>query len=92
MTTAEAILSDAFPATGTAQQDVEALVREHSGTVFRAAWSVLRDHHDAWPQKPVVFGRDTLDCGVRINCVLEAASSPSLTRATNRRGSPQPPR
>ena len=47
MTTAEAILSDAFPATGTAQQDVEALVREHSGTVFRAAWSVLRDHHDA---------------------------------------------
>ena len=47
MTTAEAILSDAFPATGTAQQEVEALVREHAGTVFRAAWSVLRDHHDA---------------------------------------------
>lgn len=47
MTTAEAILSDAFPATGTAQQEVEALVREHAGSVFRAAWSVLRDHHDA---------------------------------------------
>ncbi len=47
MTTAEAILSDAFPATGTAQQELEALVREYSGTAFRAAWSVLRDHHDA---------------------------------------------
>ena len=47
MTTAEAILSDALPATGIAQQEVEALVRDHAGTVFRAAWSVLRDHHDA---------------------------------------------
>ncbi|HEU5453108.1 MAG TPA: RNA polymerase sigma factor [Terriglobales bacterium] len=27
--------------------DVEALVRQHARLVYRVAWSVLRDHHDA---------------------------------------------
>ena len=47
MTTAEAILSDAFPVTGAAEQEVEAMVREHARLVFRIAYAVLRNHHDA---------------------------------------------
>lgn len=47
MTTAEALLSDAFPVTGTAEQEVEAVVREHARLVFRIAYAVLRNHHDA---------------------------------------------
>ncbi len=47
MTTAEAILSHAFPITDAAHQELEAAVREHAGTVFRVAYSVLRNHHDA---------------------------------------------
>ena len=31
----------------TAEDRVESLVREHAGFVFRVAYSVLRDHHDA---------------------------------------------
>ena len=31
----------------TAEEMVELLVREHAGLVFRVAYSVLRDHHDA---------------------------------------------
>jgi RNA polymerase sigma-70 factor (ECF subfamily) len=31
----------------TAEETVEFMVREHSGLVFRVAYSVLRDHHDA---------------------------------------------
>jgi RNA polymerase sigma-70 factor, ECF subfamily len=33
--------------TPSAEERVELLVREHSGLVFRVAYSVLRDHHDA---------------------------------------------
>jgi RNA polymerase sigma-70 factor (ECF subfamily) len=47
MTTAEAILSHAFPIADTAHPELEAAVREHAGTVFRVAYSVLRNHHDA---------------------------------------------
>ncbi|MGH9509229.1 MAG: RNA polymerase sigma factor [Terriglobales bacterium] len=47
MTTAEAILSHAFPTTDAAQQEVEAVVREHARLVFRIAYAVLRNHHDA---------------------------------------------
>ncbi len=46
MTTAEAIVSQAFPTADTAQE-VEALVREHARLVFRIAYAVLRNHHDA---------------------------------------------
>jgi RNA polymerase sigma-70 factor (ECF subfamily) len=46
MTTAEAIVSQAFP-TADAAQEVEALVREHARLVFRIAYAVLRNHHDA---------------------------------------------
>lgn len=47
MTTAEAILSHAFPTADAAQQEVEAVVREHARLVYRIAYSVLRNHHDA---------------------------------------------
>jgi len=47
MTTAEALLSHAFPTADAAQQEVEAVVREHARLVYRIAYSVLRNHHDA---------------------------------------------
>ncbi len=47
MTTAEALLSHAFPTADAAQQEVEAVVREHARLVFRIAYAVLRNHHDA---------------------------------------------
>lgn len=47
MTTAEALLSHAFPTADAAQQEVEAVVREHTRLVYRIAYSVLRNHHDA---------------------------------------------
>jgi RNA polymerase sigma-70 factor (ECF subfamily) len=43
----QAILSDASPLTDSAQLEVEAVVREHSRLVFRIAYSVLHNHHDA---------------------------------------------
>jgi RNA polymerase sigma-70 factor (ECF subfamily) len=47
MTTAEALLSHAFPTADAAQQEVEAVVREHARLVYRIAYAVLRNHHDA---------------------------------------------
>jgi len=43
----QAILSEAPPIADTVDATVEEAVRAHSGAVYRIAFSVLRNHHDA---------------------------------------------
>ena len=43
----QATLSEAPPIADTLDSAVEGAVREHSGAVYRIAFSVLRNHHDA---------------------------------------------
>jgi len=40
-------LSEPFPVAGAAADEFEAVVRDHSRLVYRIAYSVLRNHHDA---------------------------------------------
>ncbi len=40
-------MSEAFPVAGDAADEFEAVVRDHSRVVYRIAYSVLRNHHDA---------------------------------------------
>jgi RNA polymerase sigma-70 factor (ECF subfamily) len=43
----EAVLSGPFPMADAAHGELEGIVVEHSRMVYRIAWSVLRNHHDA---------------------------------------------
>ena len=40
-------MSDSIPRAGTGEDALEAAVREHARMVYRIAYSVLRNHHDA---------------------------------------------
>jgi RNA polymerase sigma-70 factor, ECF subfamily len=40
-------LSEPFPVAGAAADEFEAVVRDHSRLVYRIAYSLLRNHHDA---------------------------------------------
>lgn len=43
----EAVLSEPFPIAEAHGDELEGIIREHSRTVYRIAWSVLRNHYDA---------------------------------------------
>lgn len=40
-------LSEPFPVAGAAEDQFEAVVRDHSRLVYRIAYAVFRNHHDA---------------------------------------------
>lgn len=54
---AEAVLQEALPIAHAAEDELEALVRDHSRFLYRVCYSVLRNHHDAEDAAQVTFLR-----------------------------------
>ena len=64
----EAILSGATATQYSRDEVIEKLVREHSGLVYRIAYAVLRQHHDAEDAAQETFVR-VLRCGPKLEAV-----------------------
>src|SRR5258708_1364918 len=83
----DAILQSTHAVEAEAPATVESLARQHGGLVFRIAYSILRNHHDAEDAAQECFLR-VLKYGREVTHVRNAQTSPARGART---GAPDPP-